>query len=351
MQSATEKRKRPKGQVEERLIGMDLDDYLKLIKREKDEDWVYLCEELGDEDAKYAEKQLAEKHIPTARYFYGAALWMYYLAQYGLTEPDEEKLRLYHKMCDYVAKFHEIGPWPFETVKIPYKNYNMDGYLFMPRDMKKGTPIVISIPGATGFKEPYTKAVDGMVANGFAVLYMDGPGQGTTRYFNNGYLEVEIEKAYSKIIDYVESDGRFGKIAFTGGSTGGYYVPRVVGTDKRIAACAINGGTYYPQTILNYDREYLHKFAVLSGVSDAEMEEIFPKMSLEGLAENIECPLLVQHGEADPLFLVEDAKKIYDEAKSKDKTFISYPGAWHCCAGEMSKAGRVQIDWLKDHLL
>jgi alpha-beta hydrolase superfamily lysophospholipase len=72
-------------------------------------------------------------------------------------------------------------------------------------------------------------------------------------------------------------------------------------------------------------------------------------MNLEGYAESITCPLLVLHGGADPIFPPAGAKKIVDAAASKDKTFVAFPGAWHCCAGEGSRAQRLMLDWLSEH--
>ncbi|MDR1893204.1 MAG: alpha/beta hydrolase [Spirochaetales bacterium] len=350
MSGSVQFRKRPAGQVEERLTQtVDLDDYHKIRKREANEDWVLLCEELAENDWKYAEEQFALKRVATARYFFSAALGAFMVAGYGLTDLTEEKLKLYRRQVDCAKKFAELGPNSFVPVKIPYKDYHMDGWLVTPRTMKPDHPIVIMIPGATAFKDSFIRGMDGWLMSGVSVLLMDGPGQGTTRYFNNGYLEVEVEKAYSKMVDFIKNDGRFGKIIIYGGSTGGYYVVRAAATDKRIDMCLINGGSYYPTEILDYSMEYRHKFAVLYNVSDDEMDAIFPRMNLKGFAENLECPLLVLHGGADPIFKVESAKKIYDVAKSKDKTFVAFPGAWHCCAGEGSKAVRLTMDWLAEH--
>ena len=349
--SSVELRKRPKAQVEVRLLGtVDADDYVKLTKREPYEDWVFLCEELADRNFHYAEEQLALGRRGTARYFFSQANALYMLSQYGLTDLTEEKLGLYRKLMAASGQFAALGPNLFEPVQIPYKDYQMDGWLVTPRNMKPDMPIVLMIPGATAFKDSFIRGMDGWLMSGVAVLLMDGPGQGSTRFFNNGMLEVNVENAYRKMIDFIKADGRFGKVGVYGGSTGGYYVARVAGTDKRVEFCISNGGCWDPEEILNYSEDYLHKFAVLSGISDEEMRVMFKDMTLDGIGEQIECPLLVQHGDADPIFSTANAKKIYDNAKSKDKTFIAYPDAWHCCAGEGSRAVRFMLDWITEHV-
>lgn len=349
-------RKRPKAQTPERIRRcIDVDDYKKLFDREEGADWPLLCKDLADADRQYAEEQLALGRKGTAKYFYGAASYLYELGQYGFTDLVEEKLSLYKNHVECTEKYGrlgmELGQYHWDKVEIPYKGYEMDGYMITPVKMRSQNPILLVIPGATEFKDNFIKNFEPIVARGMAVLIVDGPGQGTTRFFRNGCLEVEVEKAYSKMIDYIEADGRFGKISVMGISTGGYYVPRVAGRDKRIAGCIINGGTYYPEEILNNFPGYRHKFAVLFGMTDEEIDSILPTMTLEGFAEEIHCPLLILHGEEDPIFPVGSARKIYDVAKSKDKTFISYPNAFHCCGGEISKAWHLLNDWLCEHFL
>lgn len=348
----SEMRKRPKAQIPERMIvQQDPDNYYQVTQREGKEDWVTMCCDIAEDNIKYADEQLALGRAATARYFYGAASSMYMLSGYGLTELTEEKLNIYGKHVEYAKKFASMSPFiNFEHIEFPYKDYKMDCYLVTPKNMKPNTPMIIMVPGATAFKDSYIKNCDGMGAAGYAALYVDGPGQGVTRFFNNGYLEVELEKAYSQIIDWVKEDGRFGKIAIIGGSTGGYYVARAAAADKRIDLCVINGGSYAPAEILNYSPEYRHKFAVLSGVKDEEMDDIFPKMTMEGLADKITCPLLIMHGEADDIFSVNSVRRIYEEAASEDKTFVAFPGAWHCCVRASSKSVRLQQDWLREHL-
>jgi len=354
MENSVPNRKRPPAQIKERIFagGVDFIDYFRLIKRteENGEDWVNVCEEIGDYDFSYAKEQLALNHTITARYFFLAGAAMFRIGQYGLNELNDEKLRLNHKIVDCVAQAGKLFDPAWEQVEIPYKNYKMDGWLMRPKNMKASNPIVIVLPGATGFKEEFITQAQNMVDRGLAVLLIDGPGQGTTLHFNKGYLEIEIEKAYSTMVDWIKADGRFGKIGITGGSTGGYYVPRVAATDKRIDACAINGGTYYPKEILDFAPIYRHKFAILFGVSDEEMDGIFPKMTLEGLAEKIECPLLVINGDKDPIFKPASSQRIYDEAKSKDKTIKLYPGSWHCSIGHDNECYRFMADWMAERL-
>jgi dienelactone hydrolase len=315
------------------------------------EDWVAVCEQLGDAAWQHAAAALGDGHTLTAWRFYRNAEAVYRVGQYGITELTEEKLRLYRKLVDAFGRAAALADPPLEEVNIPYRGFNMHGWIQLPKQLRPNNPVVIVIPGATGFKEETAAEAQLMVDRGLAVLNIDGPGQGVTCYFNHGYLEVEIERAYSVMADWLEADPRFGKIAISGRSTGGYYVPRAAATDPRIAACVVNGGSYYPEEILKVRPWYLRKFAILFGTDDETMRATFPRMTLEGLAERIECPLLIVHGEQDPIFTVAGVQRLHDEARSTDKVIRIYPGAGHCANGSETEAYNGMADWLADRLL
>lgn len=50
-------------------------------------------------------------------------------------------------------------------------------------------------------------------------LAAEFPEPPTTLYFNKGYLELEVEHVYSKMVDWIKADGHFGKVGISGGST------------------------------------------------------------------------------------------------------------------------------------
>jgi dienelactone hydrolase len=310
-----------------------------------------VCEDLGDRAAEHARRELEDGHPLTARQFFRNAEALYRVGQYGLTELTDEKLRLYRKLVESFGEAARLEDPPFEEVNIAYRDVAMHGWIQLPATVRPNQPIVIVIPGATGFKEETAAEAQYMVDRGLAVLNIDGPGQGVTCYFNHGYLEIEIERAYRVMVDHLRADGRFGEIAISGRSTGGYYVARAAATDDRLAACVINGGSYYPAEILNVRPWYVRKFAILFGVADEAMKDLFPLMTLDGLAERIACPLLIVHGEADPIFTVEGVQRIHDEARSTDKEIRIYPGAGHCANGSETEAYSGMADWLADRLL
>ena len=347
---------RPVAQVPSRLLsgGVDFCDYIRLSERTDaagGEDWVAVCAELGDEAARHADAELALGHPVTARRFYRNAEALYRVGQYGITELTDQKLGLYRRLSDCFASAARLADPPFEEVNIPYRGFDMHGWIQVPGGLRPRHPIVIVIPGATGFKEETAAEAQLMVDRGLAVLNIDGPGQGVTRYFNGGTLQLDVEDAYRVMADHLEADGRFGRIAISGRSTGGYYVARAAATDPRLAACVVNGGSYRPGEILAVRPWYLRKFAILFGTDDQTAAGLVGQMTLDGLAGRIHCPLLIVHGEQDPIFTVAGVQRLHDEARSEDKAIRIYQGAGHCANGRETEAYNGMADWLADRLL
>jgi len=355
--SKIEVRKRPITQGMGRMLGSGVDpaDYMKMVARiEAGEDWVDVCEELGDEAYALAEAEANEGHGLTARQFYLNAQADYRVGQYGIIDFTDQKLRMYGKLTDSFAKACALYDPPLQQVAIPYKDYQMDGWLWLPSDVGENCPVVIYIAGATGFKEEKHFTVQKMVERGMVVLNMDGPGQGSTLIFNGGALEIEIEKAHSVMIDYLrEHYPQLGKLGMWGESTGGYYVSRTAATDKRVSACVVRGGSYHPMEVLKLGPDWIQKFGRLFLNDDLEyvQKELLPQMTLEGLAEQIECSLLIAHGDPDILYAVEGVQRLYDEAPSKDKTIKLWKGAGHGAHEVNTECSSYCADWLADRLV
>ena len=355
--SHTELRKRPINQSTGRMLGSGVDpgDFTKMVARtDAGEDWVRVCEELGDAALALAETAIEQGHTLTARRFYLNAQACYRVGQYGIIEFTDEKLRLYRKLLDSFAKGAALYDPPLQQVSIPYKDYQMDGWLWLPADAADDCPVVLYIAGATGFKEEKHFTCGEMVQRGMGVLNMDGPGQGSTLIFGGGALEVEIEKAHSVMIDRLyELRPRLRKLGIWGESTGGYYVARTAAVDKRVSACVVRGGSYYPMEVLRLGRDWLEKFARLYLSDDLEYveKELMPRMTLDGLAFQIECSLLIAHGDPDILFSLEGVQRLYDEAPSKDKTIKTWKGAGHGAHEVNTECTAYCSDWLVDRLV
>ncbi|BBB90955.1 MAG TPA: alpha/beta hydrolase [Methylomusa anaerophila] len=354
----SENRKSPVFQNFNRLMagGFDHTDYTRMVNRVgRGEDHVQVCEELGDKSYAYAEEELQKGHQETAKIFFIKAAADYRIAEYDIVEISDERLRIYGKLLDSHARGLQLyDNFTAEKVEIPYKNSKMSGWMLIPRQAAPDVPVIVAIGGLTGFKEEVHTVAMSLINRGLAVLLIDGPGQGESLYFNKCYLEIEIEQAYDVIFDYILSRSDVGnKIGIFGASFGGYFVPRIAGfLSHKLAGCVSRGGSYEPKEMVGKYPHSLEKLAIRFGTTEKYVtENLLDKMTLQGIAEKITCPLLIIHNEQDPLFNVAGVKRTYAEAAATDKTIKLYPGVDHCVTLDDTEVHRYFVDWFADRLL
>jgi len=353
----TENRKIPIFQTFNRMMagGLDHTDYTRIVERVgQGEDHVKVCEELGDKSYAYAEEELRKGHKETARIFFINAATVYRIGEYDIVDITDERLRIYGKLLDSYSRGIQLYEnMSVEKVELPYKNSKMSGWMMIPKQASTDVPVVVATGGLTGFKEEVHTIAMSLIERGVAVLLIDGPGQGESLYFNKCYYEIEHEKAYNVILDYVLSRKDIGeKIGIFGASFGGYLVARVAGfLSDKLAGCVSRGGSYNPKEMIHVYPYSLEKLAIRFGKDKEYVKDhLLDKMTLEGIAEKITCPLLIIHNEQDPLYSVEGVKRTYKEASSIDKTIKIYPGIDHCATFDATEVHRYLVDWFADRL-
>jgi dipeptidyl aminopeptidase/acylaminoacyl peptidase len=120
-----------------------------------------------------------------------------------------------------------------------------------------------------------------------------------------------------------------------GYSFGGYHGPRICAFDKRYAACVCLGAMHW--NVYDFVKGHApadprqtsastFQFRWVVGAPDnATALEWAKKYTLEGVAEKVECPILILHGENDRIVPVADAKKLYERRALPGRQ----PPAWH----------------------
>jgi dipeptidyl aminopeptidase/acylaminoacyl peptidase len=189
-------------------------------------------------------------------------------------------------------------------------------------------------------------------ARGWNTLSIDGPGQGESLRLRDIKSRYDYEVAGTAAYEYVagrpEVDPK--RVAVMGYSFGGYYAPRVVAFEKRYAACVAFGAMHWNmvdwvETIrhnvsTNPKASSTSHFQVpwVFGVPDLDAAiPVAEKFNLIDVAANIECPVLVAHGDGDRIVPLEDAEKLVAAIGAKDKTLMVF-------TPEMGGAEHVQVD-------
>lgn len=334
--------------------GMDYADVIELYRTVDDGvEWSAAGERLGDRNRQRADEALAAGHHPTAASWYRAASACYRVGQVPLPDTDPQKLRMYRKLIDtYGAASALDGPLT-EHVEVPWGSGALCGWLLRPTGHDK-PPTVIVMGGFDGWREEYHVGATYLVQRGIAVLLVDGPGQGETRLFHGLRMDHGVDGAFSALIDHVIADERLSdSVAIWGNSMGGFLAALVAVRDARVAACVVNGGTNRPAEILDRFHRFTSKIQPLLGIDDAEaatraMNEYV--LTPDDLAQ-LTCPLLVLHGTPDRVFLIENARALFDQAAASDKTFREWIDGDHCIYNHSHEKHVTVADWFADRLL
>ena len=202
----------------------------------------------GDEARTQAEESLAGGHKESARQAY---LWAqnYYDSATYFADGSADPSRLeptWELLYDCWLKSLPLFDPPIEPVSIPYENTQLHGFFFRaPNPRKEKRPLLILVNGSDGsLLDMYLWGAAGALARGYDCLTFDGPGQGYALWKQKIFFRPDWEKVITPVVDYVltrrEVDPK--RIALQGISQGGYWVPRAVAFEKRIAATIADPG-------------------------------------------------------------------------------------------------------------
>lgn len=237
-----------------------------------------------------------------------------------------------------------------EKVRIPFGETRLVGLLSKPRGVERA-PVVVFVPGLDSTKETRHSGRGAYLRRGLAVLSLDGPGQGEV----SRWLPVrpDYETVVAAAIDYLESRGDVdaGRVGLFGGSLGGYYAPRAAAFEHRVRACVGNCGPYdWGECFDIVPQVTREAFSHYSGASNIEeAREMAGRLTLRGVAERIECPLLIVHGGLDPLIPWSHGERIVTEARG-EKQFVLIDEGNHAVNNLPYLVDPRIADWLAERL-
>jgi naringenin degradation protein FdeB len=148
-----------------------------------------------------------------------------------------------------------------------------------------------------------------------------------------------------------------------GYSFGGYHAPRIVGFEKRYAAGVAFGAMHWDlhgwqsevkaRLAANAKTSFTSNFQfrwVVGAPDNAAALEWAKRFTLEGVAQRIECPFLVVHGENDRIVPLGEAKTLYEKVGSQRKQMRIFTaqegGAEHCQVDHRQYGVDYIADWL-----
>jgi alpha-beta hydrolase superfamily lysophospholipase len=329
------------------------------------EEWCAMAERME----RAADQAAAERRDATAGNYYLRA-GMYYYTGERMVPPGEQKLGIYRKSLRCAQEGLKRRYPNLEIVNVPYEGSSLAAYFLKSPRAQGPAPTVVLFNGLDNCKEMNVLFAGVELAfRGFHTLAIDGPGQGESLRLRNHPARHDYEAAGTPAYEFVarRKDVDRERVAIMAYSAGGYYAPRAAAFEKRYAACVAWGPHY------DYHAVWQKRYAAMMkdrnsvatshfqlpwvlGVENMEVAmEKLKKFTLAGVAEKLECPLLITWGVEDKLTPREIADQLYAAAGSRDKTlkiFDRETGGFEHCQADNRQVGIDYIaDWLAARLI
>jgi pimeloyl-ACP methyl ester carboxylesterase len=237
-----------------------------------------------------------------------------------------------------------------ERVMIPYEGSMLAGILRRPAGTDR-PPVVVMAMGLDSSKEEMDSYERLFLARGLATLTFDGPGQGEGEY--EFAIRPDYEAPVGAVLDWLElrDDIDAARAGLWGVSLGGYYAPRAAAFEKRLKACIALSGPYSWGAVWDNLPDLTRAAFTARSKSATEdaARDVANRMSLEGVAERIECPLFVLAGKLDRLVPYIDAERLAAEASGPVELLVVEDGN-HIANNRTYRYRLQSADWMADQL-
>jgi len=230
--------------------GSDVGEVLRTIAEVKDGDhegWYQAWSSLGERLATQATASADAGHRASAAAAYLRAANAYSPAVNAAAALGDEEL-LQHAFRAHRAAwdaFVDRAPYSAERLAIPYENTTMPGYFFSASTDGAKAPTLILVNGSDGsISSMWATGGLGGLQRGYNVLMFDGPGQQSMLFDKNIPFRYDWEAVMTPVVDALvaRDDVDGDRIAAYGISQAGYWLPRALTFEHRIAAAVADPG-------------------------------------------------------------------------------------------------------------
>jgi hypothetical protein len=212
--------------------------------------WVDEWTATADRLTQLAAASAAARRAPSAAGQYLRGSLYYSLATYSADAVGEPGLfgTLWEKhraAWDRFVDLADFGGAAAERIEIPYEGTTLPGYFF--RSGPAGTPrrTLIFNNGSDGsVVGALTGGIADALERGWNAMTFDGPGQNAALVRQGLAFRPDWEKVVTPVVDFLSAraDVDEEKLALLGVSQGGYWVPRALAFEHRIAAAVADPG-------------------------------------------------------------------------------------------------------------
>jgi hypothetical protein len=339
----------------------------------------------GERYAAIADRALADGHRTSARDAYlQAANYTFHASFFvdGMGAPDRfGPIWLRHQaLWDRGTAL--LDP-PVEHVRIAYEGTTLPGFFYSVDTSGRPRPLLIFNNGSDGgLAFAWVAGIAPALQRGYNCLAFWGPGQGTALVQQQLYFRPDWERVITPVVDYVltRPDVDPARIALLGASQGGYWVPRAVAFEPRIAAAVADGGVWDVSTswtdrlppelvqlldtgdgatfnqIMDEAMRGDHEVAAMVAFRTRpyglptlfDVIQAARRYTMAGVAQRIRCPMLITDPEGER-FWPGQSRRLFD-ALPGPKALVAFTAAegadLHCEPRAPALRAQRIFDWL-----
>jgi 2,6-dihydroxypseudooxynicotine hydrolase len=332
--------------------GVDANDLRRMITRI--DQWSDWCRIWSDEARRHedhaAQSAVLGRHLTAAESHLRAAIYYHYAKHLFAVSPDEYRMAHDSMLRCYSAAAPDLDP-PMQRVSFPFEGVSLVGWLRKPAAAIR-PPVAIILPGLDACKEELHAWSDAFLDRGMATLTLDGPGQGETAF----HLPIRLDwgRVIGAVIDVLEPrtdvDGH--NVGVVGQSLGAFYAPLAAAGEPRLKACIANCGPFDFAPVIRQMPEASQQVfqARCHARTPQEADAVAAKMTLEGKAQDIRCPLLIVFGGGDRIVPPAEGERLAKAAGGPTE-FVVYEDGNHVCFNISYKFRPLTADWMAERLL
>jgi dipeptidyl aminopeptidase/acylaminoacyl peptidase len=228
---------------------------------------------------------------------------------------------------------------------------------------------VIYVNGLDSTKEmlAWSGLPEALARRGVATLSIDQPGTGEALRLHGLNAVHDTERWASVVVDWLEHQGEVDpkRIGMGGISLGGYYAPRAIANEPRLACGFVWGANHDWGEVQQArrrnegERPVPHYWSHVCWVWGARDLDAFmalcPKITLDGQMEKIRVPFLITHGEQDRQIPLKYAHRSYEQLTGSPRRELKIftareGGVEHVGADNMSFGRDYIADWVAEVL-
>lgn len=310
-------------------------------------------EKLGEEAEAAGRFVAAREHFWVASALWLTAAWPIFETTPELVEMNDRKNACYAKWGQYAT--HHV-----ERVEIPFGDSILPAWFHLPPDYDGAqVPAVLACGGMDAFKEIQLSMYgDKLLERGFAVLVVDGPGQGESPILGNYVTERNWIDAGQLLVDWLAAREEVDddRMVAWGLSFGSFWMTQIAATQPRLKGCAVGLVCHEPGAYTIFEKAsptFKARYMWMAGISDeAEFDRLAAKLDLMPLMADMTVPWLSVAGEADELSPIQCTYELA-AACGAPAPLLVYEGERHAFSGAPSTVlgpdwYTSACDWLLD---